>query len=93
MNSKMTANSQLSTNEPKEKKTMKTKIKQITRTGTESQKRRSCGGLSAGIGRGIIGGKGTGNKKHKWQVQNRQGEVENSIGNVEAKKLIYDPWT
>ena len=32
--------------------------------------------------------KGTGNKKHKWQVQNRQGEVKNSIGNVEAKELI-----
>ena len=26
-------------------------------------------------------GKGIGNRKHKWQVQNRQGEVKNSIGN------------
>ena len=26
-------------------------------------------------------------KKHKWQVQNRQGEVKNSIGNGEAKNL------
>ena len=34
------------------------------------------------------GGKGTGNKKHKWQVQNRQGEAKNSIGNAEAKELI-----
>ena len=34
------------------------------------------------------GGKGTGNKKHKWQAQKRQGEVENSIGNGEAKELI-----
>ena len=33
-------------------------------------------------------GKGTRNKKHKWQVQNRQGEVKTSIGNVEAKELI-----
>ena len=33
-------------------------------------------------------GKGTGNKKHKWQVQNRQREVQNSIGNGEAKELI-----
>ena len=33
-------------------------------------------------------GKGTGNKKHKWYVQNRQEEVENSVGNVEAKELI-----
>ena len=34
------------------------------------------------------GEKGTGNKNHKWQVQNRQGEVKNSIGNGEAKELI-----
>ena len=33
-------------------------------------------------------GKGTGNKKHKWQAQNRQGEVKNSIGNGEARELI-----
>ena len=33
-------------------------------------------------------GKGTGNKKHKWSVQNRQVDVKNSIGNVEAKELI-----
>ena len=34
------------------------------------------------------GGKGTENKKHKWQVENRQGEVKNSIGNGEAKELM-----
>ena len=33
--------------------------------------------------------KGTGNKKHKWWVQNRQGEVKNSMGNGEARELIY----
>ena len=33
-------------------------------------------------------GKGTGKKQHKWWVQNRQGEVKNSIGNGEAKELI-----
>ena len=33
------------------------------------------------------GGKGTGNKKHSWQVQNRHGEVKNNIGNEEAKEL------
>ena len=38
------------------------------------------------------GGKGTGNKKHKWKVQNRQGEVKNIMGNGEVKELIY-PWT
>ena len=30
----------------------------------------------------------TGNKKHNWQVQNRQGEFKNSIGNGEATELI-----
>ena len=61
MNSKMTTNSQLSTTEQK-----KNKIKQTTKTGTESQKWRLHGGLSAGMGRRENGGKGTGNKKHKW---------------------------
>ena len=42
MNSKMTTNSQLPTTEPKNK------TKQTTRTGTESQKWRSHGGLSVG---------------------------------------------
>ena len=40
-------------------------------------------------GREEKGGKGTGNKQHKWQIQNRQGEVKNSMGNGEAKELIY----
>ena len=57
MNSKMTTNSQLLTAEPK-----KSKTKQTTRTGTESQKWRSCGELSVGRERGKSGGKGTGNK-------------------------------
>ena len=33
-------------------------------------------------------GENTGNKKHKWQVQNKQGEVKNNLGNVEAKELM-----
>ena len=63
MNSKMTTNSQLSTNEPKTK-TMKTKTKQTTRTGTESEKWTLHGGISVGRGKGGMGGKGTGKKKH-----------------------------
>ena len=58
MNSKMTRNSQLSTNEPKKQ------TKQTTRTETESQKWRSHGGFS--VGGGGDGGKGMGNKKHNW---------------------------
>ena len=74
MNNKMTTNSQLSTNEPKKnkRKTRKTKTKQTTRTGTESQKRRSHGGLSAGRERGQNRVKGTGNKKHNgWNKRER----------------------
>ena len=47
----MTTNSQLSTTEPKKT------TKQTTRTGTESQKWRSHGGLSKGDGEGERGGK------------------------------------
>ena len=51
MYSKMTTNSQLSTNEPKKKK----KTKQTTGTGTKSEKWTSHGGSSVGKGRGRIG--------------------------------------
>ena len=69
MNSKMTTNSQLSTTESKkvkERKTMKTKTKQTTRTGTESERWVLHGGFSVGRGKGGIGVKGTGKKKHNW---------------------------
>ena len=66
MNSKMTTNSQLSTNEPKKRrKTTKTKTKQITRTGTELEKWTSYRVFSVGRGRGRRW-EGTGNKKHNW---------------------------
>ena len=78
----MTANSQLLTTTPK------TKTKANNQNRKESQKWRSHGRLSAGEWEGERGGKGTENKQHKWQVENRQGEVKNSIGNVEAKELI-----
>ena len=54
MNSKMTTNSQLSTIEPK---TKQKRTKKTSRTGTDSQKYRSHGGLSAGRGRRENGGK------------------------------------
>ena len=40
----------------KRRKTMKTKTKQTTRTGTESEKWTSHGGISVGRGKGVIGG-------------------------------------
>ena len=52
----MITNPQPSTTEPKKTK---------TKIGTESQKWRLQGRLSAGWGRGEKGGKGTGNKMHK----------------------------
>ena len=82
MSSKMTTNSQLSTTEPK---TKQKQTKQTTRTGTESQKWRSHEGTSAGKGRGEWE-KGTENQ-YKWQGENTQRKVKNSIGNVEAKEL------
>ena len=56
----MTKNSQLLTTEPKKQKQKQTK--QTTRTGTESQKWRSHGGLSTGEWEEERGGKGTENK-------------------------------
>ena len=78
----MTTNLQLPTAKSKNTKTKQTD--QTTRIGTESQKWRSHGGLSVGKGKQKKRGKVTGDKKHKWQVQNRQGEVKNSIGHGEA---------
>ena len=42
----------------------------------------------SGEGEGEKGAIGMGNKQNKWQVENRQEEVKNSIGNVEAKQFI-----
>ena len=84
MNTKMTTNSQLSTTESKKQK----QTQQTTTTGTESQIWRFIGGLSAGRHKGENWEKGARIKKHKWQVQDRQGDVKNSIGNGEAKELI-----
>ena len=58
----------------------KTKTKQITRTGTESQVWRSFGGLSARMGKGKKGRNGIGIKKHHWQEQNGKGNVKNGKG-------------
>ena len=66
MTSKMTTNSQLLTTEHKKTKQKQKQTKQTSITGTESQKWRSHGGLSAGRGRRENGGKGIRNKKHKW---------------------------
>ena len=89
MNSKMIINLQLSTTEPKKKK--KERTEQTTRTGPDSQQQRSHGGLSLRKGGVENGGKGTGNMKPKWQVQNRQRDVKNSIGKGEGRELTCQP--
>ena len=61
MNSKMTTNSQLLTTTPKTKQKQK-QTKQTTRTGKESQKWESPGGLSAREWEGERREKGTENK-------------------------------
>ena len=81
MNIKEAINSQLSTTESKKNR----KEKNITET--ESYIWRSFERLSAG--RGENGGKGTGNKKHNWWVQNRHGDVKISMGMEKPKNLLY----
>ena len=49
--------------------------------------------ISVGVGE-ERGGKGTENKQHKWQIENRQGEGKNSVGKIESQRTyMYDPWT
>ena len=83
MNSKMTTNSQISTTEPK-------KHKQKLSKQLEQEQNHINGDHMEDYhreGERQSGGKGKRNKKHNWQVQNRQEDVKNSIGNGEAKKL------
>ena len=72
----MTANSQLLATTPK----TKTKANNQNRNRT-TEMEIACRVISGGIG-GERGGKGTENKQHKWQVEDRQGEVKDSIVNV-----------
>ena len=64
------------------------RTKQTTRIGPKSQKWRSQGRLSEGRGGGENGGKGTGNKKHKWQVQTRRGRLR-IVWEMEKPKNSY----
>ena len=59
---------------------------------TESQKWRAAhGGLPAGRERGENGEKGTGNKQHKWQVQNREGKLRTVQEMDKPKNLYVEP--
>ena len=80
MNSKMTANCQLPTTEPKKQKQKQKQISKQLEQKLNHREDYHPGGEN--------GGKSRGNKKHKWQLQNSEGEVQNSMGNGEAKELI-----
>ena len=85
----MTTNSQLSTTEPT--KTRKQKQNKLSEQLEQEQNHRNgdhMEGYQWGGEGGRMVGKGTENKNHEWQVQNRQGEVKNGIRNGEAKELI-----
>ena len=84
INSKMTTNSQLSITEPKDKNKQSKQLEQ------EQNHRNRDITWRVIIGECVGGeqGKGTENKMHKWQVQNRQGEVKN-IQEMEKPKDLY----
>ena len=84
MNSKMTTNSQLSTSEPKKQK----QTKQTTRTGTEPQKWRSHGGLSAGRGRGRMGEKAQGIRSINGRYKIDRGRLR-IVEEIEKPKNLY----
>ena len=87
MNSQMTTNSQVSTTEPKKTKTKNKLSKQLE----QEQNDRNGGhmeGYQWGRGRGDNGGKVTGNKKHKWQVENRQERLR-LVWEMEKPKNLY----
>ena len=80
----MTANSQLLTTVKQKQK----QTKQTTRTGTEPQRWRSHGELSTGEWEEQRRGKGTENKQHKWQVEDRQGR-EGIVQEMQKPKNLY----
>ena len=87
MNSKMTTNSQLLITEHKKKNKNKKKVSKQVEQEQNHRNGDHMEGYQWGVGGGERG-KGTENKQHKWQVENREGEGKNSIGNVVDKVLI-----
>ena len=77
----MTTNSQLSISKPEKKS------KQLEQEQNHKN-RDHMEDYQWGREQGQNGGKCIGNKQHKWQVENRQGEVKNSKGNGEPEELI-----
>ena len=85
MNNKMTTNSHY---QQLNLKKLKLKLSKQLEQEQNHRNRDHIEGYQWEDGGGKQGRKGTGNKKHNWQAQNRQGEVKNSIENREVKELI-----
>ena len=89
MNSKLTTNLQLPTTEPQTKQNRnENKPRKQLEQEENYRNEDHMDGYQVGRGKWENEGKGTGNRKHKWQVQNRQREVKNGMGNGEAKELL-----
>ena len=88
MNIKMATNEQLSTTESREREKKKTKLGKPARQDQNHRNGDHVEGNQLGGGKAENRRKGAGTKKHKWCLQNRQGDFENSEGNGEAKELI-----
>ena len=85
-------NSQLSITEPKKQKQKRKRTKQITRTGTESQKWRPHGGLSAGRGENE-GEKVQGIRSINGRYKVDRGKLR-IVGKWRRQRTyMYDPWT
>ena len=82
----MPTNSQLSTTEHKKENENK-----LSTQLYQEKSHRNGAHLEGyhGEGRWENGGKGTGSKKCKWQVQNRQEQVKGNMGNGEGKETLY----
>ena len=80
----MTTNSQPSTTEPKNKNVLSKQVEQEQshRNGDHMEGYQWVGSW------GENGAKGTGNKKHKWQVQSRQERLR-IVWEMEKPKNIY----
>ena len=87
MNSKVTTHSQLSTTKPKTHTHTK-QTRQTTRTGRESQKWRSHGGLSVGREREDYGGKRYREQEAEQLDTKQTGKIKNNMENGEAKEFI-----
>ena len=72
---------------------MKTKTKQTTRTGTESQKWRSHGGFSMRRGKGRMGEKVQGIRSIIGRYKTDRGRLR-IVWKMESQRTyLYDPWT